>query len=48
MALTRSWALPGGVAVPPRLLAVGVGGVQRVFCRGHLIVGGIEAGVRLL
>jgi len=41
-------AAPGGVAVPPRLPAGGVGGVQRVFCRGHLVAGGIETGVRLL
>ena len=41
-------AAPGGVAVPPRLLAAGIGGVQRVFCRGHLVAGGIETGVRLL
>ena len=41
-------AAPGGVAVPPRLLATGVGGVQRVFCRGHLVASGIETGVRLL
>src|SRR2546421_9045264 len=41
-------AAPGGVAVPPRLLAAGVGGVQRVFCRGHLVAGGIETGARWL
>jgi hypothetical protein len=41
-------AAPGGVAVPPRLLAGGVGGVQRVFCRGHLVAGGIETGARWL
>jgi hypothetical protein len=40
--------LPGGVAVPPRLLAADIGGVQGVFSRGHLVVGGIEVGVRLL
>ena len=41
-------AAPGGLAVPPRLLAAGVGGVQRVFCRGHLVAGGIETGARWL
>src|SRR2546430_17417449 len=41
-------AAPGGVAVPPRLLAAGVGGVQRVFCRGHLVADGIETGARWL
>jgi hypothetical protein len=40
--------LPVGVTVPPRLLPVGVGGVQRVLGRGDLVVGGIEPGVRLL